>query len=120
MKSLTIKEKEIEWLKNQRKRIEKSISEVVIILLNENMKPHYRPKYRMEFSISMAGNCADLRIYSDDVKEVIETVDIYGISFFLEAYEMYFNKNEAEKHSVRILKDLQKMKMLCLKYSKLN
>jgi len=114
----TNSEQNADYIKRQRKAIVKAVSDVVAIITIENLKPHFRPKYHIEFSTGMSGNNADLRIYKGD--ELVENIDVWLLSSAFESSAIFFSKERTQQECDRIQLHFQIMKQLCIKYSKLN
>jgi len=113
---MTNTEKQADWIKLQRKKIVDAINEVVEIVIMQNLSSVDRKPYILDFCIGMAGNNVTLRVYENSETKLIEKSEYWGLeNIFSIDYKDSIQKNVKE-----FLAMAKEMKIIALKYSKLN
>jgi len=113
-------EKDAEWLKAQRKAIAKAINEVVSIITYENLEPHYRPEYTINFSQSMSGNFFGINIYKEGDDSFTDKYDFWIMGNVFEYASPFYSKERVQVEVTKILDAAKIMKQKALYYSQLN
>lgn len=111
-------EKNAEWIKTQRRKIIKEINSIMELVATEVLKPHYKPKYHLDFHIGMSGKNVGIIVWSDS--EMVEKADAWCLDMTLEEGFIYFRKDDIEKQVRETMGKLKKIRECAEKYVKLN
>jgi len=107
------------FIKAQKERITKIVSEISTIAMLEALKPENQVKYPMTFEISNSGSNIEVRISKPITFHTIAVADIFNLDMIFKN-ATYRNKADIKKEVTETLVKLRKIKKLALKYSELN
>lgn len=113
-------ERDAEWLKNQRLCIIKMVNEVISTIMIEILKPHSRPRYHLELSMSLAGRMIGITVYDNDTGIQVDKSEIWCLDSILEEGVFSFRKEDIQQRVKKCIEELKVIKKMAIKYATLN